>query len=54
MHHKVVPAMIVLIALTFLLNAFNVLDARTTSIVWPVLLLIAGGTKFNEGACKCC
>ena len=53
-HHKMVPIFIILIGLTFLLNAFNVLTAYATSIIWPVLLIVIGLQKIFERKCKCC
>ena len=50
-HHVVVPVAIMLIGVTFLLQALNILvDAHTAAIVWPVLLIVIGCTKM----CKCC
>ena len=53
-HHKVVPLMIVLIALTFLLGNLGTLTASFVGIAWPVLLGVAGLTKLCSGSCKCC
>ncbi len=53
-HHKIVPGAIALIAITFLLGDFNVLSPSTVAVIWPILLLIAAGTKMNRGMCKCC
>ena len=54
MHHKIVPGAIALIAVTFLLGDFGVFSASTVALIWPILLLIAAGTKMNRGMCKCC
>ena len=54
MHHKMVPLMITLIGVAFLLQALNVLTASTVATVWPILLIVAGGTKMFSGSCKCC
>ena len=51
-HHKVVPLMIILIGVAFLLGALNVLTMSAVGIIWPILLIVAGGTKL--GGCKCC
>lgn len=53
-HHKVVPGMVALIAIVFLLGAFDVVSARFVQVAWPVLLLIAAGTKTFERKCTCC
>ena len=53
-HHKVVPAMITLIALAFLLKALGVMTSESVAILWPLFLLIAGLTKLSSGMCKCC
>ncbi|MBI4137961.1 MAG: hypothetical protein HY472_01790 [Candidatus Sungbacteria bacterium] len=53
-HHKVVPWAIILIGLTFLLGAFDVLTQQAVNVVWPILLIIAGGTKLAQHTCACC
>lgn len=53
-HHKVVPGLIVLIAVAFLLKAYGVLSAGTVDIAWPVLLGLIGLMKMSKGMCKCC
>ncbi len=53
-HHKVIPAMVVLIGLTFLLGALNVITPTMVAILWPIFVVIAGGTKFAERSCTCC
>lgn len=51
-HHKVTPIAILLIGLTFLLGDWGMLTAGTVGIIWPVLLIIIGGTKLM--GCKYC
>ena len=41
---------VILIGVAFLLNAFNVLSWSATSIIWPILLIIAAAGKL----CRCC
>ena len=53
-HHKVVPMMLILIALVFLLKGFGVVTSGFTDIAWPILLGVAGFTKLKQGKCKCC
>lgn len=53
-HHKMVPLFIVLIGLTFLLQAFGVLSDYFVSFAWPVLLILIGLQKMFKGVCKCC
>ncbi len=53
-HHSVIPFLMVLFAIVFLLGAFEVVEARTVSITWPILVGIAGLTKLNERRCTCC
>jgi len=54
-HHNVVPIMIILIGLTFLLGALNiVLTPWAVSVIWPILLIIIGGIKLGSKKCKCC
>ena len=55
-HHRVVPAVIVLVGLTFLLGAWGIITSSAVDTIWPVLVIIGGATKFSEksGMCKCC
>ncbi|OGZ53598.1 MAG: hypothetical protein A3B25_00650 [Candidatus Ryanbacteria bacterium RIFCSPLOWO2_01_FULL_48_26] len=53
-HHKMTPILVVLIGVDFLLGAFNILTPETVQIIWPILVIIGGLTKLNEGRCKCC
>jgi hypothetical protein len=48
------PLFIILIGLVFLLGALNVLSAMTAGILWPILLIILGITKWAGHSCKCC
>jgi len=52
--HKMAPLMIVLIGLLFLLGELGTVSAGTVSMGWPILLIIAGGSKLCQGMCKCC
>jgi len=51
-HHRVIPWLIILIGLDFFLGGINVLTWGFVDITWPILLIIAGGTKLV--GCKCC
>lgn len=53
-HHKVFPILIVLFGLTFLLGALGVLTEGAVSIIWPLIVIIAGLKKLGKGMCKCC
>ncbi len=52
--HKVVGLFIALIGLTFLLGALGVVSARTVSILWPFLVMLAGIQIVFRNKCKCC
>lgn len=54
MHHKVGPALITLIGLTFVLGNFNVITGATVGMVWPILLTLFGAGKMFGGMCTCC
>ena len=43
-----------LIAITFLLGAWGILSEGAVSVIWPVLLLVIGGTKLMKNKCTCC
>lgn len=51
-HHKVVPLSIMLIGVVFL--PLHVLSPMAVSVIWPILLVIIGGTKLGSSGCKCC
>ncbi len=52
-HHKVVPVLIVLLGLTFLLQACNVLTVAFVTIAWPILVIVIGLVKLKSGSCRC-
>ena len=52
-HHKILPAFLILIGLSFLLTTIGVVSEATNSIVWPVLLIALGLTKLKGGSCSC-
>jgi hypothetical protein len=52
--HKMSGVLIVLIGLTFLLSALNMLSPRAVEITWPILLILLGLKKMCGGMCKCC
>ena len=43
-----------LIAITFLLGAWGILSEGAVSVIWPVLLLVIGGTKLMKNKCTRC
>ena len=53
-HHKIAPLAIVLIGLSFLLQAMGYMSAASVATVWPILLIVIGLMKMMGGACKCC
>lgn len=53
-HHKMVPLFIVLIGLTFLLEALGVVSVGFANVAWPILLILIGLQKMMRGMCKCC
>ena len=46
--------LLVLFGLAFLLETLNVLTSDAVSVIWPILVIVAGGSKLGEGRCKCC
>lgn len=53
-HHKFVPLLIVLIGLSFLLQALQILTSDLVAILWPILLILAGLAKLSGRKCECC
>lgn len=54
MHHNVAGYAVALIGLAFLLKMTGTLSAELVGWAWPILLIVAGGTKAMGGNCKCC
>lgn len=52
--HKSTPILLILIALSFLLEALTVIDAATNAIIWPILLGAIGVLCLTKGKCGCC
>ncbi len=53
-HHKMIPVLMILFAITFLLEAFEILSSHIVSIVWPILVGVAGVIKLGGSSCACC
>lgn len=55
-HHKTLPILVILFGLTFLLGNLGIVSSGFANIVWPVLIIVAGGMKLGDkmGMCKCC
>ncbi len=53
-HHKIIPALIALIGLTFLLGNVGVLTGGAVGLIWPILLILIGLQKMFKHMCTCC
>jgi len=53
-HHKAIPALVILFGLLFLLEALGSVSMRTVSIIWPLIVIVAGIMKWTAKGCKCC
>ena len=53
-HHAMLPIFVVAFGLTFLLRGLGVLEPSTASVIWPVIVMVAGVTKFGSRFCTCC
>ena len=53
-HHKMTGVFVILFGLTFLLKNLEVISGQIAGIAWPVIIMIAGGTKLMSSSCKCC
>ena len=53
-HHSWLGIAIVVAGIVFLLGALEVLSAATVSIIWPILVIVAGGVVVMGRKCKCC
>jgi hypothetical protein len=45
---------VALFGLNFLLKTLGVYGDNVSNIVWPVILILAGGKLAAKGMCKCC
>jgi hypothetical protein len=54
MHHKIPALMITLIGATFLLGNIGVFTMGFVDGLWPLFLLVLGGTMLMGNKCKCC
>ena len=52
--HSAIGIFVILFGLTFLLKALNVLSDQIVNIIWPTIIILAGGKKMLAGMCKCC
>ena len=52
--HKMFGIFTILFGLNFLLGAFEVISAHIVSIVWPIIVILAGATKLCSSKCTCC
>lgn len=53
-HHKVMPILVVLLGLSFLLTALHVYSAGVNSVIWPIIVILAGLQKMFSRNCSCC
>jgi hypothetical protein len=53
-HHSVIPALVILLALDFLLGTLGVFSEYTVNVIWPILLIIGAGSKLMSRKCSCC
>ena len=53
-HHMVIPILVVAFGATFLMGQLGFISEATVSIVWPILVMMAGLKKLFAGLCKCC
>ena len=53
-HHKMIPLFIFVFGLLFFLNAINVLTGAALTMLWPIVVMLAGLTKLFSSKCGCC
>lgn len=53
-HHSIVPVLMILFAMSYLLEYQGILMPGSFSITWPILVGIAGISKLMAQSCKCC
>jgi len=54
LHHEIIPIFLILIGLTFLLNAWAILSDAATAVIWPIILILIGFQKLMGLKCPCC
>jgi hypothetical protein len=52
--HSMMPIIVVIFGLLFLLSSLGVIPENIVSIVWPLIVIWAGVSKFMQKRCKCC
>jgi len=53
--HRMRGIFTIAFGLTFLLGAFEVLSQHVVSVVWPIIVILAGAKEaMPRGVCKCC
>ncbi len=53
-HHSILPILVILFAISFLLQYQDVLAPGSVQIIWPILVGIGGMVMLIEDKCGCC
>jgi hypothetical protein len=53
-HHSILPVLVILFAISFLLEYQGMLAAGSVNIIWPILVGIGGMVMLVEDKCDCC
>ncbi len=54
MCHKMLSVLVILFGLVFFLDAMAMIPHATAHMIWPLIIIVAGVTKYFKGSCKCC
>ena len=53
-HHSIIPILVILFAISFLLQYQGLLAKDAVNIIWPILVGLAGMIMIVEDKCRCC
>ncbi|MEK7390724.1 MAG: hypothetical protein AAB635_01130 [Patescibacteria group bacterium] len=53
-HHNIIPILVILIAVSFLLQYQGLLAENSVNIIWPILVGIGGMVMLIDSKCERC
>ncbi len=54
MHHKMPAILVIVFGLLFLFGNMSIVSPETVTMIWPLLVMLAGAMKLTSSKCKCC
>lgn len=53
-HHSILPILVILFAISFLLQYQGLLAEDSVNVIWPILVGIGGMVMLVDNKCDCC